>query len=211
LDFKHTWGILLSRFFIDPVWWMFVTWLPTFLKEQFQFDIKQVGAFAWLPYLFAAIGGLLGGFYSSSRIKSGVDAAKARKEAITIGSVLMLVSLALTAFYLSSLKENIPLAIGLISTTLFGFQFLINNIQTLPADYFNGKNVGTVAGMGGTAAVAGTLITTWMVPVITKSGYEWFFIMGALMVPLSWICITFISGKKTPNNNATILPEVQSL
>jgi ACS family hexuronate transporter-like MFS transporter len=200
LGFRKTWGILLSRFFVDPVWWMFVTWLPTFLKEQFQFDIKQVGAFAWLPYLFAAIGGLLGGYYSSRRIRAGVEAAKARKEAISIGSALMLVSLALTAFYLSSLKENISLAICLISTTLFGFQFLINNIQTLPADYFNGRNVGTVAGMGGTAAVAGTLITTWMVPVITKNGYEWFFILGALMVPVAWICITFISGKNTDDN-----------
>ena len=211
LGFKNTWGILLSRFFIDPVWWMFVTWLPTFLKEQFQFDIKQVAAFAWLPYLFAAVGGLLGGFYSSARIKNGVDATKARKEAITIGSVLMLASLSLTVFYLSSLKENIPLAIGLISTTLFGFQFLINNIQTLPADYFHGKNVGTVSGMGGTAAVAGTLITTLLVPVITKSGYEWFFILGALMVPLAWICITFISGTKRGDNTSVLASEIQSV
>lgn len=196
LGFKNTWGILLSRFFIDPVWWMFVTWLPTFLKEQFRFDIKQVGAFAWLPYLFAAIGGLLGGFYSSWRIRSGTEASKARKEAITIGCALMLLSLVLTAYNLSTLKENIPLAIGLISTTLFGFQFLINNLQTLPADYFHGKNVGTVAGMSGTAAVAGTLITTWSVPVLTKTGYGSFFILGAVMVPLAWLCITFITGSR---------------
>jgi len=196
LQFRNTWGILLSRFFIDPVWWLFVTWLPTFLKEQFQFDIKQVGAFAWLPFLFAAIGGLLGGYYSSWRIRRGVSAVRARKEAITIGCVLMLVSLSLTAVYLQSLKENISLAIGLISTTLFGFQFLINNIQTLPSDYFNGKNVGTVAGMGGTTAVAGTLITTWAVPVITQSSYLWFFVLGAIMVPLAWICITFITSKQ---------------
>lgn len=198
LGFKNTWGILMARFFVDPVWWLFVTWLPTFLKEQFAFDIKQVGAFAWLPFLFAAIGGLLGGIYSSRRIRSGVEPARARKEAITIGSVLMLVSLALTAVYLSSLKENINLAIGLIATTLFGFQFIINNIQTLPADYFHGKNVGTVAGMGGTAAVAGTLLTTWAVPVITQDSYVWFFVLGAVLVPIAWICITFISSKKQP-------------
>lgn len=196
LGFRKTWGILLSRFFVDPVWWMFVTWLPTFLKEQFQFDIKQVGAFAWLPYLFAAVGGLLGGFYSSYRIRNGVAAPRARKEAITIGCTLMLLSLILIAMTLSDLKENIPLAIGLISTTLFGFQFLINNLQTLPSDYFSGKNVGVVAGMGGTAAVAGTLITTWMVPAITKNGYHWFFILGAALVPLAWCCITFISSRE---------------
>jgi MFS transporter, ACS family, hexuronate transporter len=195
LGFRNTWGILLSRFFIDPVWWLFVTWLPTFLKEQFHFDIKQVAAFAWFPYLMAAIGGLLGGYYASVRIRNGVAAAKARKEAITIGSVLMLASLIITATQLENLKENINLAIGLISTTLFGFQFLINNVQTLPADYFHGKNVGTVAGMGGTTAVLGTLITTWAVPAITKTGYVSFFILGAVLVPIAWLCITFISSK----------------
>lgn len=195
LSFRNTWGILLSRFFIDPVWWLFVTWLPTFLKEQFQFDIKQVGSFAWLPYLVAAIGGMLGGYYSSWRIRRGIEPARARKEAISIGCVLMLFSLALTAFCLSSLKAHIPLALGLISTTLFGFQFIIGNLQTLPSDYFNGKNVGTVAGMGGTTAVAGTILTTLSVPVLTKTSYVSFFILGAALVPLSWICIIFIASK----------------
>jgi MFS transporter, ACS family, hexuronate transporter len=195
LRFRNTWGIITSRFFIDPVWWLFVTWLPTFLKEQFAFDIKQVGAFAWVPYLFAAIGGLAGGFFSSYLVRRNVNPAKARKAAITIGSVLMLVSLALIAFYLDQLKDHVSMAIVLISTTLFGFQFLINNLQTLPADYFNGKNVGTVAGMGGTSAVLGTLLTTWAVPVITKTSYTSFFIMAALMVPLAWLCITFITSK----------------
>jgi len=199
LRFRKTWGILLARLFVDPVWWLFVTWLPTFLKEQFQFDIKQVGAFAWLPYLFAAIGGLLGGFYSSWRIRKGIDVVKARKEAITIGSSIMLLALGLTAYYLPTLKENINLAIGLIAATLFGFQFLINNIQTLPADYFNGKNVGTVAGMGGTTAVVGVLIVTWMVPVITKVSYTPFFVLAAFLVPAAWLCIIFISStKKVP-------------
>jgi len=204
LNFKNTWGVISSRFFIDPVWWMFLTWLPTFLKEQFQFDIKQVGGFSWLPYLFAAIGGLMGGFYSSARIKKGVPASKARKDAITIGCVLMLLSLTATAFYLDNLKEHVNVAIALISITLFGFQFLINNLQTLPSDYFHGKNVGTVSGMGGTAAVAGTIVTTLLVPVLTKTSYTSFFIMAALMVPVAWICITFISSKKKIQNTESL-------
>jgi ACS family hexuronate transporter-like MFS transporter len=175
---------------------MFLTWLPTFLKEQFQFDIKQVGAFAWLPYVFAAIGGLAGGFYSSALIKRGMKASKARKNAITIGCVIMLAALIGVVYYLDTLKENVNLAIALISATLFGFQFLINNLQTLPSDYFNGKNVGTVSGMGGTAAVVGTIIITFLVPVITKTSYTLFFVLAAIMVPVAWVCITFISSKK---------------
>lgn len=196
LQFRNTWGIITSRLFIDPVWWLFVTWLPTFLKEQFAFDIKQVGAFAWVPYLFAALGSLAGGYFASRKIRKGEAAVVARKIAITIGSVIMLMALAAIVFYLEHLKDHVNIAIALISATLFGFQFIIGNIQTLPSDYFNGKNVGTVAGMGGTSAVFGTLITTLAVPVITKTSYTSFFILAAVMVPLAWICIMFITSKK---------------
>ena len=202
LAFRNTWAVISSRFFIDPVWWMFVTWLPFFLKENFGFDIKQVGAFAWVPYLFAAIGGLAGGFFSSWLIKRGVAAVKARKQAITIGSGIMLLSLGSIVIYLDRLKDLPSVAIALISITLFGFQFLINNLQTLPGDYFHGKNVGTVAGMGGTSAVLGTLIVTWLVPVLTKTSYTSFFLLAALMVPLAWICIMFIVSKKNKTENS---------
>lgn len=196
LKFRNTWGIITARFFIDPVWWLFVTWLPTFLKEQFMFDIKQIGAFTWLPYLFAAIGSLLGGYHSSWQVKKGIDAVKARKNSVAAGCIFMLVSLLAIVYKLDDLKAEPGLAMVLIGFTLFGFQFLIGNLQTLPSDYFNGKNVGTVAGMGGTAAVIGTLLTTWLVPVMTKTSYVSFFVLAAVLVPITWICIKYITSKR---------------
>lgn len=200
LKFRNTWGIIMGRFFIDPVWWLFVTWLPTFLKESFHFDIKQIGAFTWVPYLFAAIGSLAGGYFSSYLIKKGTDAEKARKNAVALGCSIMLVSLIIIVYSLSNLKETPMFAMVLIGLTLFGFQFLIGNIQTLPSDYFNGKNVGTVAGMGGTAAVAGTLLTTWAVPIITQTSYVSFFVLAAVLVPLTWLSIKYITTKKEKLN-----------
>lgn len=197
LNFKTTWSIIASRFFLDPVWWLFVTWLPTFLKEQFAFDIKQIGAFAWFPYLLAAIGSLAGGYYSSKQIRKKVKAVEARKNAVTIGSIIMLASLVAIVFMLNDLKDQPAITIGLISITLFGFQFLIGNIQTLPSDFYNGKNVGTVAGMGGTAAVMGVLITTWMVPVLTKTNYISFFVLAATLVPAGWLCLKLFAKKET--------------
>ncbi len=195
LKIRNTWGIILSRFFIDPVWWLFVTWLPTFLKEQFHFDIKQIGAFAWLPYLFAALGSLAGGYYSSYRIRKQVPAVSARKEAVSIGAAIMIVSLLVILFRLETLNEAPMFAMCLIGITLFGFQFLINNIQTLPSDYYDGENVGTVSGLGGTAAVLGTLLTTWAVPFITQTGYTSFFALAAVLVPLSWLSIKYVYSK----------------
>jgi MFS transporter, ACS family, hexuronate transporter len=195
LNFKKTWSIITARFFIDPIWWLFVTWLPTFLKEQFTFDIKQIGAFAWFPFLMAALGSVVGGYFSSQQIRKGVQAVTARKNAITIGCVITLSALVTIAFMLNDLKELPSVIIALIGLTLFGFQFISANICTLPSDFFNGKNVGTVAGMGGTAAVAGVLITTWLVPVLTKTSYVSFFVLAAILVPLSWLSLRYFSKK----------------
>ena len=192
---RNTWGIISSRYFLDPVWWMFLTWLPTFLKDQMGFDIKQVGAFAWMPYLFAVIGGLIGGFYSSGLIKKGTEAQKARKKAIAIGCLIMLAALIGIIFFLDQLKDQVYLAIFLIGATLFGFQFLINNLQTLPSDFFSGKNVGAVSGMGGMSAVLGTIIITLLVPIISRTNYYSFFALAATLVPLGWICLYFFTKK----------------
>jgi MFS transporter, ACS family, hexuronate transporter len=195
LNFKKTWSIITARFFIDPIWWLFVTWLPTFLKEQFTFDIKQIGAFAWFPFLLAALGSILGGYFSSLQIRKGVSAVTARKNAITVGCIITLASLVSIAFMLTDLKDQPAVTIALIGLTLFGFQFISSNVCTLPSDFFNGKNVGTVSGMGGTAAVAGVLITTWLVPVLTKTSYVSFFVLAAVLVPLSWLSLRYFSRK----------------
>lgn len=195
LRIRATWSIIGSRFFIDPVWWLFVTWLPTFLKEQFLFDIKQVGSFAWMPYLFAAVGGLIGGYYSSMKIRKGNNAILSRKKAIGAGFIIMLMGLVAICLLLDRLKNDPTIAIALIGVVLFGFQFSIGNIQTLPSDLFSGKNVGTVAGMGGTAAVVGVIITTWTVPAITQSGYIWFFVLATILVPISWLTLHLTKPK----------------
>ena len=100
----------------------------------------------------------------------------------------------LPAMILSAWAATPTLAVLLIAVVLFGFQVAINNIQTLPSDFFSGKTVGSLAGMGGTSAVAGVLITIWLVPMLTQVSYVPFFMMGALLVPLGIVSV-FLSGK----------------
>ncbi|MFC2084539.1 MFS transporter [Bacteroidota bacterium] len=190
LTYKQSWSVVVSRFFLDPIWWLFVAWLPIYLAETFNFNIKQIGLFAWVPYVGAAVGSLVGGWYSGHYIQKGWSVNKARKSAIVIGGVFMLPSLILTAF------ASTPLAaILLIAVILFGFQFSIGNIQTLPSDFFSGKSVGSLAGMGGTSAVFGVLIMIWLVPVLSKVSYLPVFLMGAVLVPLALASVYIFSGK----------------
>ena len=193
LRYKESWAVILSRFFLDPVWWLFVSWLPIYLADQFGFDIKQIGLFAWVPYVGAAVGSIFGGWLAGRLIRAGWSVNRARKFAIGLGGAIMLPALLFTAY------AAVPLvAVLLIALILFGFQVAIGNIQTLPSDYFSGGSVGSLAGVGGTAAVVGVLITIWLVPVITQESYVPFFVMGALLVPLALLPIWLLGGKVGP-------------
>lgn len=190
LKLKKSYSVIASRFFLDPIWWMFVSWLPIYLNEKFGFDVKQIGLFAWVPFVGAAIGSLGGGWIAGYLIKQGWTVDKTRKSVILIGNLISLPALVLTAF------ANSPIiAVILISVILFGFQISINNIQTLPSDFLSGKSVGSLAGLGGMSAAFGVIISMLFIPELTKVSWTPFFIMGSLLIPLGIFSVFFFSGK----------------
>lgn len=193
LHHRQSWAIILARFFLDPVWWLFVSWLPIYLAETFGFDVAKIGLFAWVPFVGAMLGSLGGGWLAGALIARGWPVLRARKTVIAMGGAIMLPALLLTTTAATPLY-----AVLLIAAILFGFQVAINNIQTLPSDYFGGEAVGSLAGISGSAAVAGTLVTTWLVPVMTKHGYAPIFVLAAAIVPLSVAAVLFLGGRTAP-------------
>ena len=69
----------MARVLVDPIWWLFVLWLPGYLKEARGFSLKEIGYFAWLPYLAAAAGSLTGGFLAGCLITAGISVDRARR------------------------------------------------------------------------------------------------------------------------------------
>lgn len=190
LSFRQTWSIVAARFFLDPIWWLFVNWLPIYLADRFHFDVKQIGMFAWVPYLGAAVGSLAGGWYSGHKIYQGWTVDRARKRAVIIGGVLTI-----PGFILAALAAQPWLAVLAMALVLGGFQVMINNIQTLPSDFFSGKSVGTVAGIGGMSAVCGVLVfSTWLIPALSKISYVPVFLMGAALVPAGIAALFLLGG-----------------
>ncbi|MFN3725211.1 MAG: MFS transporter [Allosphingosinicella sp.] len=188
---RESWSIIVSRFFLDPIWWLFVSWLPIYLAETFGFNVAQIGLFAWVPFVGAMIGALVGGWSSGVLVRRGYAATTARKIVASAGAAIMLPALLLTT------GASDPLyAVLLIAVILFGFQAAIGNIQTLPSDYFGQGAVGSLAGMGGTAAVAGTLVTTWLVPAMTGTSYAPIFVLSAAIVPISVLALWLLGSRE---------------
>lgn len=194
LSHRESWSVLISRLFLEPIWWLFVGWMPLYLADVYGFDVKQIGLFAWVPYVGAAIGSIAGGWCSGNLISKGNSIDKARKTAITIGGVIMFLGLVATI-----LAADTPLKfVIIVAFVLFGFQFTIGNIQTMPSDLFAGKSVGTLAGFGGTVGVFAVIIMNFLVPVISKISYIPIFIMIAIFVPLGIAAVYLLAKKIGP-------------
>jgi len=203
LRHRQSWGVIAARFFIDPIWWLFVGWLPLYLNEKFHFDVKQIGFFAWVPYVGAGIGALLGGWLCGRLLARGWTVDKARKLVIGLGLLVMF-----PAALFSATADTPLLAVLSIGVILFGFQAAISNIQTLPSDFFSGKTVGSLAGISGTSAVLGTIVCMQLVPLLTTGGnYTPFFVLAAGLVPLVFLSL-WLGGRVAPvKRHATHNPQ----
>ena len=194
LSYRESWAVLIGRLFLEPIWWLFVGWMPLYLADTYGFNVKEIGFFAWVPYVGAAFGSVAGGWYSGKLISGGASINRARKAAIVIGGTLMFLGLVATILYADTPQKFV----GIVAIVLFGFQFSIGNIQTIPSDLFSGKSVGSLAGMGGTVGVFAVIIMNFLVPVIAEVSYVPVFVMIAAFVPLSVLAIYFFARNIRP-------------
>jgi ACS family hexuronate transporter-like MFS transporter len=90
LRYRQVWAIVISRFLTDPVWWLYITWLPLYLADVRGFSLKEIGMFAWVPYVAADAGSLLGGWASGYLMSRGCSTNVSRKTVMAAGAALML-------------------------------------------------------------------------------------------------------------------------
>lgn len=188
LSNKKNWSVILGRFFLDPIWWMFVTYLPLYLADVFKLNIKEVAFSAWVPYVGAMVGSIVGGWMSGFLIKKGKSVDYARKAAMLLGGLIIVPSVIAAVYSTTSL-----MAVVFMAFVLGGFQFVMTNIQTIPSDLHSGKSVGSLAGLGGASAVLGTIMAILFAQYITN--WLLLFSLLAALVPLSLLSIFLTVGK----------------
>lgn len=188
LRYRETWAIVIARFFADPVWWLYITWLPLYLYKVHGFSLKQIGLFAWVPYVAADAGSLFGGWMSGYLMGRGWTANRARKTVILIGMACMSTGVS------AAVVHSAGAALAFIAVVLFGFQSWVNNVQTLPSDYFPEGAVGSVAGLGGMGAGVGAILFTQATGyVVDHFSYTPMLVVAGLL-PVLGTAILFVLG-----------------
>jgi ACS family hexuronate transporter-like MFS transporter len=152
------WVLAVPRFLAEPAWQTFSFWIPLYLATERGMDLKQIALFAWLPFLAADLGGVLGGYLSPFLMRRfGVGLVRSRVSGIVLAAVLMIapgcIGLAVSPYT----------AIALFSVGGFAHQMISVLINTLSADVFTPEEVGTANGFIGQAGWIGGLLFSLLI------------------------------------------------
>jgi ACS family hexuronate transporter-like MFS transporter len=178
LQFRQTWAFVIGKFLTDPIWWVWLFWVPGFLYQKFGVDIKSMGGALIVIYVMADIGFIGGGWLSAIFIKKGWTVNAARKTAMLICAVLVM-----PVIY-ASITADKWIAVILIGLACGAHQGWSANIFTLVSDMFPKRAVGSVVGIGGAAGgIGGFFIANlvgWILNINPNNYLPIFIIAGSI-------------------------------
>jgi MFS transporter, ACS family, hexuronate transporter len=194
LRLRETWAYAGGKFLIDPIWWMFLFWLPDFFAKRHGLDLKSYGPPLVVVYLLSDIGSIAGGWLSSSLMKRGLALGAARKWAMFVCAVAVLP--VMFAMYV----DNLWLAVLIVGLATAAHQGFSCNLYTLPSDVFPRGAVASVVGIGGTAgAIGGMLMAKYAGWVLDAIGsYTPIFIVAGTVYLLALLVVHLLTPRYAP-------------
>jgi ACS family hexuronate transporter-like MFS transporter len=185
-------GLMLAKVLTDSIWYFLIFWLPKYLIDARGFDLKRLGGAGWIPYALAGAGSFFGGALGTALIARGVSLDGARKWALGVGAAIMPCTLLVG-------RSSAGLALALLGLAMFAHQFWSANMQTLAADVFPARVVGSVGGLLGAAgALGGAGYGLIVGAVVASHGYALPLALAGLLHPLAFVLILVIVRRIEP-------------
>jgi len=175
LKHRQTWAIAFGKLFADPTWYFYLFWGAKFLNSKFGIDLKELAMPLVTIYVVADLGGILGGWVSSTLIKRGRSVNFSRKVTM-LGSAILVLPVMTVPYY-----SSIYICVGLISIAAAAHSSWSANIFTMVSDLFPKNVVATVTGFATTVSTIGGMIFALLIGyALNESGNEGYNLAFAL-------------------------------
>ncbi|RIV22554.1 MFS transporter [Fibrisoma montanum] len=194
----QTWALITGKGLIDPIYWFFLFWLPSYFSSTFQLDLKKPSLELMIIYTATTIGSIGGGYLSSRLIKRGWGTLRARKTVLFAFAILEL------SIILAQFATDVWVAVGLISLAVAVHQAWATNIFTLASDLFPKQAVSSAAGIAGMAGavggiffpmLVGSLLDTYKAAGNLAGGYNILFTLCGCTYLVAWTIIHLLTRK----------------
>jgi ACS family hexuronate transporter-like MFS transporter len=188
---RETWAYAAAKFLTDPIWWMFLFWLPDFFVKRHHLDLKTFGPPLMVIYVVSDLGSIGGGWFSSALMKRGWSLNAARKTAMLVGAIGVL-PIALAAHV-----DSLWGAVAIVALAAAAHQWFASNLFALPSDVFPRRAVASVAGIGGTAgAIGGMVMAQYVGAILTHvKNYTPIFAIAACVYLVALLLIQVLTPR----------------
>ncbi len=165
LPHRQTWAFAVGKFMTDPIWWLYLYWVPDFLHRVHHINLQASALPIFVIYQIATIGSIAGGWLPSRLLGRGWSLNAARKTSMLVPALCVL------PIMLAPFARNMWLAVLLIGIAASAHQAWSANIFTFSSDMFPKRAVGSVVGIGGMAgAFGGMLIALAVGEILERTG-----------------------------------------
>lgn len=190
---RSLWGILLSRFISDPVWYFCLFWLPGYLQERSGLTLAQVGLVGWIPFLAADLGGVGSSVLSDRLVKKGLPSLRARK--LTLAGAALLAPVCALTPHLSQPAATLAI-FSLVGAVCLTWLF---NLGVVVAECFPSANVGSVWGIAGAFGALGAIcFNQYVGEAMATFGTAKIFTAMAILHPLAAIVLWTMARVERP-------------
>ncbi len=168
--YRQTWAFAIGKFMTDPIWWLYLFWIPDFLHTQYGLNLTSIGLPIVVIYLIADIGSVGGGWLSSTLLKRGWSVNAARKTA------MLICALSVVPIMFAARTTNLWVAVLLVALAASAHQGWSANIFTIASDMFPRRAVGSVVGIGGMAGAIGGVLISLVVGAILQATHSYYLV-----------------------------------
>lgn len=152
---RQTWAFSGAKFLTDPIWWLYLFWLPSYLSTRFHLDLAHLGLPLIIVYNASTIGSVGGGWLPIPFQRLGLAPRHAR-----LAAMLLCGAMATPMLLLASVNSQ-PLAIAILCLAAAAHQGWSANLFTTVSDMFPRHAVGSVTGIGGMSGSVGGALLAW--------------------------------------------------
>jgi len=194
LRLRQAWAVALGKFFTDPIWYLYLFWMPDFLNRNLGLDLRGMALPLFVIYSGASVGSIGGGWLPSFLLRKGWTLNASRKTALLVCAV------AVMPIMIASRTTDAWLAIFLIALAAGAHQGWSANVYTLASDLFPASAVGSVVGFGSMAgAIGGMLVAKVVAYILQRTGsYKPVFLLAGLAYLVAFSFVQALTPKLEP-------------
>ena len=185
---RCTLGIFLSKFCGDYLYYMFLTWVPSYLVMERGFSILKMGFYASLPFFTAFIVQPLAGLLSDWLLKRGFSLTAARK-GVLVGAQLCAATIMIVGFVDDAMIAVAILTLNVAAgSTIGGMMFTLSTEVSPP-----GLTATVTGSMNTVGAVAGILAPTITGFIVSITGsFQLALAVSGVLLLIAALTVLFI-------------------